>query len=280
VALLAAIRAAPPGAIATRWLARLALLAAAPEAAAQQGLLAGMTEAIILEAALPAQPSTETVERRLPTTPVRPRSQPSPPDARVATPPGAEAVRDEATPPQATLTRGVPLSDDRLPPSRTDPPPEARATLPGVEHRSRGAGVLLLVRPLARMGLGEWLDRHPALAAAGFARALLRHVARRMRVPPEDSLFTLLGEDHAAPRPPLDAWRIGLDRWLRRRARRRLADVARRPGWLRRDDDSLVIRFAADAADLRLRRQALDVDPGWVPWLGCAVRYHFRDAPQ
>jgi hypothetical protein len=42
-------------------------------------------------------------------------------------------------------------------------------------------------------------------------------------------------------------------------------------------EDRIAIRFPADAADPRLRRLALDVDPGWVPWLGLAIRYHFRD---
>jgi hypothetical protein len=279
-ALLAAIRAAPPGASAARWLARLALLDAAPESAAQPDLLAAMTEAVILEAASATNAPTGIAERRLQAAPATPRGPPPVAEAWTATPIGAEATRAEAVPPRAAPMRATAANDDPATPSRIAPPAEAVALLPVAEHRSRGAGVLLLVRPLARMGLGGWLGRHPDLAASGFARALLRHVAQRMRMPPEDVLFTMLGEDDAAPPAPLDAWRIGLDRWLRRRVRRRLADVAQRPGWLCRSEDSLVVRFAADAADLRLRRLALDVDPGWVPWLGCAVRYHFRDAPQ
>jgi hypothetical protein len=31
--------------------------------------------------------------------------------------------------------------------------------------------------------------------------------------------------------------------------------------------------FALDSVDLRLRRGALDLDPGWIPWLGSVVKY-------
>ena len=42
-------------------------------------------------------------------------------------------------------------------------------------------------------------------------------------------------------------------------------------------DDAITVRFHVEATELRLRRLALDVDPGWVPFLGLAVRYHYRD---
>ncbi len=86
---------------------------------------------------------------------------------------------------------------------------------------------------------------------------------------------------HIIPNPVfLTAWRVGLDRWLRRTAGLRLTDVVRRPGWLIDTGEHLSVRFRTDDADIRLRRRALDIDPGWVPWLGRVVRYHYRDEPQ
>ena len=38
------------------------------------------------------------------------------------------------------------------------------------------------------------------------------------------------------------------------------------PAWLE-------VRFALDDADVRVRRAGLDLDPGWLPWLGCVVRF-------
>lgn len=35
--------------------------------------------------------------------------------------------------------------------------------------------------------------------------------------------------------------------------------------------------FDLQSVDLRLRRAGLDCDPGWVPWLGRVVQFHYRD---
>jgi hypothetical protein len=77
----------------------------------------------------------------------------------------------------------------------------------------------------------------------------------------------------------ITAWRVGLDRWLRRTARVKLAEVVRRRGGVLLAGDRLDVRFPLAAADIRLRRHALDLDPLWTPWLGLAVRYHFQDQP-
>jgi hypothetical protein len=151
---------------------------------------------------------------------------------------------------------------------------------PLAEHASRGAGVLLVIRALDRLGLGAHLARDADAAASGFGRHLLRHIAARARVAPEDALFALLTAPDSPPSPDaLRAWRVGLDRWLRRRVRLRLSDLARVRGWVQLTDTTLLVRFPLDAADIRLRRLALDSDPGWVPWLGLVVRYRYGDAP-
>jgi hypothetical protein len=275
----AALHAAPQGEGA-RWLVRLALLAASPELAMQRTLLPALVEAVLAEpglmggaplrgVGLPGE-ATSTL-----TAPHAPDSDSIAPERRAP----VESYQSRLSTPALSYAAPASLSPPLALPAAASPA-QLAAVDASVEWRSRAAGVLLLVRPLARMGLPAWLDRHPELAATGFARALLCHVAQRQRFEAEDALFLALGE--TAPQPPaaLDAWRIGLDRWLRRRTRRRLADIVPRDGWLRLTEDSLVARFRADAADLHLRRLALDVDPGWVPWLGLAIRYHFRDAPQ
>jgi hypothetical protein len=55
--------------------------------------------------------------------------------------------------------------------------------------------------------------------------------------------------------------------------------VACRAGWLILHDESLEARYRVRSADIRLRRQALDLDPLWTPWLGLLIRYHYRDEP-
>ena len=123
-----------------------------------------------------------------------------------------------------------------------------------------------------------WLERRPEVAAGGFAWALFADIARRMRVPEDDPVWEYLPEAppdaNAAGR---DAWRVGLDGWLRRATGCKLAGIVRRAGWLSGDETAVAVRFPLAAADIRLRRLALDVDPGWVDWLGLSLTYLYRD---
>jgi hypothetical protein len=270
-----------------RWLARLTLVAMAPELAGLNATLAELADRVVAEAHARGGFETDAA----------PTTDGSSAPTREATDrtPRARAHGHDDAAPQPRL-RSMPIDATPLPalreldahdtPSATlaEPRPPARAraasaeTIP--EDASRGAGTLLVIRALDRLGLGARLEGDAAAVASGFGRHLLIHIAARARVAPDDALFALL----AAPDPPpgadaFAAWRIGLDRWLRRRVRLRLSDLARRRGWLHLTDATLLVRFPLDAADIRLRRLALDSDPGWVPWLGLTVHYQFRDEP-
>ncbi len=37
--------------------------------------------------------------------------------------------------------------------------------------------------------------------------------------------------------------------------------------------------LAFDQLDLRIRRAGLDIDPGWLPWFGRVVRFHYGRRP-
>jgi hypothetical protein len=41
----------------------------------------------------------------------------------------------------------------------------------------------------------------------------------------------------------------------------------------------LDLDLAATSVDLALRLSGLDLDPGWVPWLGRVVRFHYDHMP-
>ncbi|MCX4695759.1 hypothetical protein [Streptomyces sp. NBC_01408] len=47
---------------------------------------------------------------------------------------------------------------------------------------------------------------------------------------------------------------------------RRCGRIAAEPGWIE-------VRLAVADTDVAVRRAGLDLDPGWVPWLGAVVRY-------
>ena len=280
-AILTAIAAAHGEGPAARWIARLGLLAAAPELAAQPALWAEAT-AELLALATPA--GTAAGIERVPLEAAPGWTEDAPPNGRrsaerrpapAAEPAGSpNAAPSPARDPTATVSDARPALPEEAAASADRP------HVSGSEQESLGAGVFLLVRPLVLMGLPEWLDRRPTLAVDGFGRALLQAIAQRMRIEDDDPLFAILNaEPVAAWNAPLIAWRVGLDRWLRRTARIRLAEVVRRRGWISAAPESVAVRFRVNAADIRLRRRALDIDPGWVPWLGRVVRYHYRDEP-
>ena len=146
------------------------------------------------------------------------------------------------------------------------------------EHRhSRHAGLWLVIPSLVELGFREWLAARPALLGDNPGGLLLQAIARHHRVPPDDPALAILGAPTDIDTFPFWSrmWRHGLDRWLRRTVRRRLHDLVNRPGELHWSEFRLDVRYPSAAADLALRRRALDRDPGWTDWLALSIRYHF-----
>lgn len=210
-----------------------------------------------------------------------------------ATARSAEVVHNPIVRIAPVTDRPAPRFDHRKPPAAPQPetappgptqPARRQSELdPGIELHSAHAGLLLAIIPLIGLGWREWLAARPGFLPFQPGPRLIRHFADRHRVASADPLRRLFPlPDETAPAEldqALELWRKGLDGWLRRRARRRLADLAGRSGWLIETGDALVVRFRLDAIDLRLRRLALDRDPGWVDWLGRSFRLLFQDAP-
>ncbi len=67
-------------------------------------------------------------------------------------------------------------------------------------------------------------------------------------------------------------------RYLRRHAGLNLRGLINRPGGVALSRSHWEARFALSQADIRLRRLGLDCDPGWVPWLGKVVQFHYLEA--
>lgn len=179
----------------------------------------------------------------------------------------------------AAEARRAEMGEARVEPQAIAPPPQPFAAplfLPEAERATAGAGLWLVIPGLIRMGFREWLAERPELAAADAGRQLLRVIGRRYRIAPDDPALAPLGE--LEPERAFEtAWRVGLDRYFRRRARIRLAEVVLRSGWIQVTEDRVMLRFPPEAADIRLRRRALDVDPGWTDWLGLVVRYRYAE---
>ena len=191
----------------------------------------------------------------------------------------------------------------------TSPAPEAPEDAPPQNFASRAggftpcAGFLFLVPILERLGFADFLAAHPMLLEGGFPARLLFSIGQRVGLRPDDPLALALDEfDPAAPEPllwempspareilappaprlrlasPLAAWWMALRRWCRREAHIGLASLIYRPGFVAVSRTHFDVTFDLATADLRVRRSALDVDPGWVPWLGRVVRFHYVES--
>lgn len=147
---------------------------------------------------------------------------------------------------------------------------------------SENAALLFLVPLLLRLRVGALLEERPELLRSDWAVRLLRRVARRLRVPPDDPIlaaFARPGEEEASdapePRELTAAWLRSMRGWCRKHAGIGLATVVRRPGKVTVTSSHVDVYFDQAQVDMRVRRSGLDFDPGWVPWLGRVVYFHY-----
>jgi hypothetical protein len=172
-------------------------------------------------------------------------------------------------------------------------------------------GLLFLLPVLARLGLPGWLTGDDD-ATGDFASRVLCLSLQRLAVPDDDPVWALAqplpdpAPPVAAPAPPswADAllavragqaslagilaaaaslddqaalWLRATRRWLRRAGRIGLASLVLRPARLSITPTHCDLHFRLQDADLRVRRVGLDIDPGWLPWFGRVVSFHYLD---
>lgn len=135
-----------------------------------------------------------------------------------------------------------------------------------VRRRAGGPGVRLLADASGRLDLALWRGR-----AGEGVRALLAGSApgRGPVSPPRSDLETAL-----------EAWLTASRRWCRRRAGIGLADLVRRAGRVIATRTHVDVFLDPRQVEMRVRRAGLDLDPGWVPWLGLVVRFHYEQSPE
>jgi hypothetical protein len=170
------------------------------------------------------------------------------------------------------------------------------------------AGLYFVVPILQRLDIAGFLAAHPALADDDFPARLLRVIARCTGLPETDPLAHAFDADLDANDParagiawrwpsavqreltapvprlalssPSIVWLTAVRRWCRRRARIGLVTLVRRPGRMHVSRTHVETTFALSQLDIRVRRAALDVDPGWVPWLHRVVQFRYGDDDQ
>nr|WSW42826.1 hypothetical protein OG296_06685 [Streptomyces sp. NBC_01001] len=238
--------------------------------------------------------------------PEQPADRPEAPPGRGAPPqepPAAIPPRADAAgtgPAPAAPAAGDPGAQGPVRAPRQDgPPAEEPAADPAGGAATGWAGLLFLLAAAAETGLPDRALDEPALAARPLPWVL--HAAARALVPalapgdPAALALAGLGPDRAAgllraarATPPEQAAVSALAAdWARATAARlgdeRYADdqfgavaaVARRPGRITAETGWIEVHLAVGDTDLAVRRAGLDLDPGWVGWLGAVVRYRY-----
>jgi hypothetical protein len=169
--------------------------------------------------------------------------------------------------------------------------------------RTSHGGLLFIVPVLERLGFAEFVDRNPRLIDAEFPNRFLLFVGERVGMIPDDPLARALevrarhGQVEAvaaglpgavtdlldlpiprcAVETPYDCWLVAVRRWCRRHARMGLATLICRPARVQASLTHIDVAFPLSTLEVRIRRHALDVDPGWVPWLGRVVQFAYSD---
>ena len=212
----------------------------------------------------------------------------------------ADPLRPAARADHAASRPGAePVHDAAAQPLRAETADAAVATaLPDLRRRARTAhaGVLFLLNLAADLGWPEALLRHTVLEARGVRWCLHRLALTLLPLDARDPAalaFAGLLPDAEPPDgdPPPDAAEtaalgaLGADvlRALQARLRepgasdaealarvcRRQAEIVADPGWLE-------VHMALDDVSTVVRLAGLDLDPGWLPWLGLIVRFVYE----
>ena len=71
-------------------------------------------------------------------------------------------------------------------------------------------------------------------------------------------------------------WIVAVHRWLKRYAHLKISEIVNRRGAVTYARPQADITLLLNDVDLRIRRLGLDLDPGWLPWLGLIVHIHYE----
>lgn len=188
--------------------------------------------------------------------------------------------------------------------------PEAPAVDEEAEHQpsalSRHAGFYFLLHVLRHLGIVEFLAAHPELADVNFPWLLLHALASHAGIKDDDPIISFAGEvadedlgHWFAVKIPenwksvfpanygigdrelsaaklLRCWIIAVHRWLKRYAHLKISELVNRRGAVAYARPQADITLLLNDVDVRIRRLGLDLDPGWVPWLGLIVHIHYE----
>lgn len=163
------------------------------------------------------------------------------------------------------------------------------------------AGLFFLLNALQRIGISQAIDAGLTWSIPNFVPRVLKRLAAHAGIAAEDPIVMWLksmdaempGEDillidpswwprNLSPSPSnasadrlVRAWCIGVRRWCRHWGKISVREIVSRTGVFSVNRTDLDVSLSIDDAEIRIRKAGLDLDPGWVPWFGRVVRFHY-----
>ncbi|MCB9765099.1 MAG: hypothetical protein H6739_35325 [Alphaproteobacteria bacterium] len=220
--------------------------------------------------------------------PVHPPSSHPPPPGGAPWPTEAPAssprARPQEEPTPARPSTRPPRRSAEAPSPRPRRPRSASDATPGLlldgEPRPTALGGLFFLIPALRaLGLPAHLETHPDAIDAALPRQILRAAALRAEADPADPCLAPLALPEGVDiSTEAEAWVDRVEALLQAGCERSLQAVVRRPALCAVGRIHVDVFLALAGVDVNVRRAGLDLDPGWVPWLGWIIAYHYLDA--
>jgi hypothetical protein len=205
----------------------------------------------------------------------------------------APAVEESAEPVESPPVESLPVESSTSAREDAAPQPEP-VSLPWTDgpRPTDYAGLFFLLQVMSRLDIAGALEADPDLIEMNLPHRLLRYVGERIGVPADDPVMMAFaqgrGKSGEADKEDgedvkikgdvsmiLRAWLTKARRWLRRYARMGVVELVQRRGRIAATRTHIDIIFYLDQTDIRIRRAGLDVDPGWVPWFGRVIQFHY-----
>jgi hypothetical protein len=144
---------------------------------------------------------------------------------------------------------------------------------------TQAAGLFFLLNALSRIGIEQAITSGGAEAAPNFVPRILARLAAHSGILPDDPIAVWLTSQMEDDTPPSDrllrVWALAVRRWCWRNGKITVSEIVARPGIFSVNRTGLDISLPLEEADVRIRRIGLDLDPGWLPWFGRVVRFHY-----
>jgi hypothetical protein len=276
--------------------------------------LSGQPAAAVTEDAVDGATSAPASVPADATVPIADRPEPAKSESAYLPDSGESRVPEFAEPESAgPLPDFVEPLHASAPPGAPEPAPsqalafEEPAALPQITPwrcsglPTNAAGLFFMLNAMERIGISQALAGGLGSVEPSFAALVLRRLASAGGVGRNDPALLWLdsltpdrmneeplpcdaswwpsnlriSRDAATMNHLVRAWALAARRWCWRNARLRAGDIVLRSGVFSVNRTDLDVSLPLELADIRVRRVGLDLDPGWLPWFGRVVRFHY-----